>query len=175
MTFRFLKNGVYTILLIGIFTCSYQLFNWLIYPWIQILICLIIPLSSLFISELIKAPKKEIRLLILIGTLCQLALSLIILLNQDLVVNYWRIIFFPSIYILLVLAYAISLRREDKYQTLFKAMFFSILTISLLRFFFYHQFIDYAIEILFLVYIILIFRAGYNKDNIGNTSTSKAI
>ena len=48
ITARFLKNGAYVLIAICICVCAYQISHWKIYPWIQLLTCLFVPLFSLF-------------------------------------------------------------------------------------------------------------------------------
>lgn len=163
ITARFLKNGTYALLFVCVCACAYQISNWEIYPWIQLLTCLFFPLFSLLLSEMIKSPKSEIRMIILATTISQLVLSLIIITNPELVAEYWRLVFFPSFFILLILAYSVSLRKDRKYQTLFKTLTSVILIGASIRFIIYHPFIDYTIEILFLLLIILIFRSKNKK------------
>ena len=160
---RLIKIALYSLLIMGVIICLVQLFRWEIYPYIQILSGFLISIISLLVSELIKTRKEEIRLVILVGTICQLIASLIILTSASLVQEYWRIVFFPSLFIVLVSTYAISLRKEEKHHTLFKLLTMAILTMAATRFIFYHVFIDYTIEILYLMYIIFIFRAQNKK------------
>ena len=164
LTGKLLKNTTDVLLSIGISVCLYQLINWHIYPWIQILTCLVIPFFSILMIEFVRPVKENIRVTICITAIFQLILSLIIITNNELVDTFWRFVFFPSTFSILLLIYAISLRKDEKYQPLFKVLVLSILIGISIRFLIYHPFVDYTIEILFLVLLILIFRAK-NKRN----------
>ena len=164
ITGKLLKNSTYVLIGIGILVCLYQLKNWHVYPWIQILTCLVIPLFSILLTELARPVKENIRVTIWITGILQLILSLIIIPNNELVDTYWRFVFFPSLISILLLTYAVSLRKDEKYQLLFKVLVLSILIGISIRFIIYHPFVDYTIEILFLILLILIFRAK-NKRN----------
>ena len=164
ITGKLLKNSTYVLIGIGILVCLYQLKNWHVYPWIQILTCLVIPLFSILLTELAGPVKENIRVTIWITGILQLILSLIIIPNNELVDTYWRFVFFPSLFSILLLTYAVSLRKDEKYQPLFKVLVLSILIGISIRFIIYHPFVDYIIEILFLILLILIFRAK-NKRN----------
>ena len=164
ITGKLLKNSTYVLIGIGILVCLYQLKNWHVYPWIQILTCLVIPLFSILLTELARPVKENIRVTIWITGILQLLLSLIIIPNNELVDTYWRFVFFPSLISILLLTYAVSLRKDEKYQPLFKVLVLSILIGISIRFIIYHPFVDYIIEILFLILLILIFRAK-NKRN----------
>ena len=164
ITGKLLKNTTYVLLSIGILVCLYQLINWHIYPWIQILTCLVIPLFSILMIELVRPVKENIRIIVCATAILQLILSFIIITNNELVHTFWRFVFFPSLFSILLLIYAISLRKDEKYHTLFKILLISILIGISIRFIIYHPFVDYTIEILFLILIILIFRAK-NKRN----------
>lgn len=164
ITGKLLKNSTYVLIGIGILVCLYQLKNWHVYPWIQILTCLVIPLFSILLTELARPVKENIRVTIWITGILQLILSLIIIPNNELVDTYWRFVFFPSLISILLLTYAVSLRKDEKYQPLFKVLVLSILIGISIRFIIYHPFVDYIIEILFLILLILIFRAK-NKRN----------
>lgn len=168
ITARFLKNGAYVLIAICICVCAYQISHWKIYPWIQLLTCLFVPLFSLFLTEMIKSPKSEIRIAMLATIISQLILSLIIITNSELVAQYWRLVFFPSFIIILILTYSVALRKDKKYHTLFKILTAIILIGASIRFMIYIPFIDYTIEILFLFLIILIFRAK-NKKSVANS------
>ena len=163
---RLLKNGTYSLLTLGVLLCFYQIFKWNIYPWLQLLICFIVPLISLLLSEMIKTPNKEIRTVIFIAAICQLVLALMVITSVDLVQQYWRVVFFPSLFIILVLVYSISLRKEEKYHGLFKILTTIIFVGVAIRFIYYHSYIDYALETIFLIYIILIFRAKSKTDKL---------
>ena len=164
ITGKLLKNTTYVLLSIGILVCLYQLINWHIYPWIQILTCLVIPFFSILMIELVRPVKENIRIIVCVTAILQLILSFIIITNNELVHTFWRFVFFPSLFSILLLIYAISLRKDEKYHTLFKILLISILIGISIRFIIYHPFVDYTIEILFLILIILIFRAK-NKRN----------
>ena len=164
ITGKLLKNTTYVFLSIGISVCLYQLINWHIYPWIQILTCLVIPFFSILMIEFVRPVKENIRVTICITAIFQLILSLIIITNNELVDTFWRFVFFPSLFSILLLTYAVSLRKDEKYQPLFKVLVLSILIGISIRFLIYHPFIDYTIEILFLVLLILIFRAKNNRN-----------
>lgn len=164
ITNRILKNATYTLLLLGVAFCSFKVLNWEIYPWIQLLPCFCIPLFSILITELVQSLKTEIKAIILISTILQLILAGIILTDKNLVLPYWRIVFFPSLFIILVITYSISLRKELKYHGLFKIITISLLIGLAIRFLYHHSFIDYAMETLFLIFIILIFRAKNRKQ-----------
>jgi len=172
ITARFLKNGTYVLLATCICVCAYQISNWKIYPWIQLLTCLFVPLFSLLLTEMIKSPKSEIRMAILATTISQLVLSFIIITSPELVAKYWRLVFFPSFFIILILTYSVSLRKDKKYHTLFKILTAIILIGASIRFMIYNPFIDYTIEILFLFLIILIFRAKNKKSPSNSISES---
>ena len=162
-TNRILKNSIYILLLLGVSFCTYKILKWEIYPWIQLLICFCVPLFSLLISEMVKFLKPEIKVVVLISTISQLILALIVLTDKSLVLPYWRIVFFPSLFIILVITYSIALRKELKYHGIFKILTFSLLIGLALRFLYHHSFIDYAMETLYLIFIILIFRAKNRK------------
>ena len=164
ITNRILKNATYILLLLGVSFCTYKILNWEIYPWIQLLICFCIPLFSLLISEMVKSLKPVIKTFIIISTISQLLLALIVLTDKDLVLPYWRMVFFPSLFIILVITYSISLRKELKYHVIFQIITIALLIGLALRFIYHHSFIDYAMETLFLIFIILIFRAKSRKN-----------
>lgn len=164
ITGKLLKNSTYVLISTGILVCLYQLINWHIYPWIQILTCLVIPLISILLTELARPVKENIRITIWITGILQLIFSLIIITNNELVDPYWRFVFFPSLFSILLLTYSVSLRKDEKYHPLFKILILSILFGISIRFLIYHPFVDYTIEILFLILLILIFRAK-NKRN----------
>ena len=163
ITNRILKNATYILLLSGISFCTYKVLNWEIYPWIQLLVCFCVPLFSLLITEMVQSLKTKIKAVILITTLLQLILAGIVLTDKNLVLPYWRIVFFPSLFIILVITYSIALRKELKYHGLFKIITVSLLIGIAIRFLYHHSFIDYAMETLFLIFIILIFRAKNRK------------
>jgi len=112
---------------------------------------------------MVKFLKPEIKVVVLISTISQLILALIVLTDKSLVLPYWRIVFFPSLFIILVITYSIALRKELKYHGIFKILTFSLLIGLALRFLYHHSFIDYAMETLYLIFIILIFRAKNRK------------
>jgi len=62
--------------------------------------------------------------------------------------------------------YAVCKRKKEKYQRLFNTFIAAILFLSLLRFFYFHVIIDYSIETLFLILIILIYRSKEKKDSL---------
>jgi len=64
ITGKLLKNSTYVLIGIGILVCLYQLKNWHVYPWIQILTCLVIPLFSISLTELARPIKENIRVTI---------------------------------------------------------------------------------------------------------------
>jgi hypothetical protein len=165
ITNRILKNATYILLLVGILFCLYKIFNWEIYPWIQLLLCFSLPLFSLLFSEMITSLKPEIKSVIIISAISQLALAIIVFTDNTLVLPYWRMVFFPSLFIILMITYSISLRKELKYHRLFKIITATLFIGLSLRFICHHSFIDYAMETLFLIFIILIFRAkGMNHE-----------
>jgi hypothetical protein len=165
ITNRILKNATYILLLVGILFCLYKIFNWEIYPWIQLLLCFSLPLFSLLFSEMITSLKPEIKSVIIISAISQLALAIIVFTDNTLVLPYWRMVFFPSLFIILIITYYISLRKELKYHRLFKIITATLFIGLSLRFIYHHSFIDYAMETLFLIFIILIFRAkGMNHE-----------
>jgi len=164
ITNRILKNATYILLLVGILFCFYKIFNWEIYPWIQLLLCFSLPLFSLLFSEMITSLKPEIKSVIIISTISQLALAIIVFTDNTLVLPYWRMVFFPSLFIILMITYSISLRKELKYHRLFKIITATLFIGLSLRFIYHHSFIDYAMETLFLIFIILIFRAKSRKN-----------
>ena len=165
ITNRILKNATYILLLVGALFCLYKIFNWEIYPWIQLLLCFSLPLFSLLFSEMITSLKPEIKSVIIISTISQLALAIIVFTDNTLVLPYWRMVFFPSLFIILIITYSISLRKELKYHRLFKIITATLFIGLSLRFIYHHSFIDYAMETLFLIFIILIFRAkGMNHE-----------
>jgi hypothetical protein len=165
ITNRILKNATYILLLVGILFCLYKIFNWEIYPWIQLLLCFSLPLFSLLFSEMITSLKPEIKSVIIISAISQLALAIIVFTDNTLVLPYWRMVFFPSLFIILIITYSISLRKELKYHRLFKIITATLFIGLSLRFIYHHSFIDYAMETLFLIFIILIFRAkGMNHE-----------
>lgn len=165
ITNRILKNATYILLLVGILFCLYKIFNWEIYPWIQLLLCFSLPLFSLLFSEMITSLKPEIKSVIIISAISQLALAIIVFTDNTLVLPYWRMVFFPSLFIILMITYSISLRKELKYHRLFKIITATLFIGLSLRFIYHHYFIDYAMETLFLIFIILIFRAkGMNHE-----------
>jgi len=164
ITNRILKNATYILLLVGILFCLYKIFNWEIYPWIQLLLCFSLPLFSLLFSEMITSLKPEIKSVIIISTISQLALAIIVFTDNTLVLPYWRMVFFPSLFIILMITYSISLRKELKYHRLFKIITATLFIGLSLRFIYHHSFIDYAMETLFLIFIILIFRAKSRKN-----------
>jgi hypothetical protein len=165
ITNRILKNATYILLLVGILFCLYKIFNWEIYPWIQLLLCFSLPLFSLLFSEMITSLKPEMKSVIIISTISQLALAIIVFTDNTLVLPYWRMVFFPSLFIILIITYSISLRKELKYHRLFKIITATLFIGLSLRFIYHHSFIDYAMETLFLIFIILIFRAkGMNHE-----------
>ena len=159
MTLRRLKNILYILLVGGIIFSSYRLFNWQIYPALQISLCMLLGIVSLSISELVKNLNEQLKKLILASVLAQLILSFIVIINRDLVVEYWRLVFIPSLFIVFLSTYGLSLRREEKHQAIFKWITISLMAITFLRFFVYHEYIDYIIEFLFLIFIILIIRS----------------
>ena len=164
MTFRRLKNIVYILLFGGILISSYRLFNWEIYPALQILLCLMLGLASLLISEAVKNVNKHLKILLLATVIGQVILSSIVIINRDLVVDYWRLVFIPSLVVVYLSTYGLALRKEEKYHAIFKWITMSLMTLSFLRFFVYHEYIDYSIEFLFLVFIILIVRSKNRKS-----------
>lgn len=165
ITNKILKNATYILLLVGVLFCLYKIFNWEIYPWIQLLLCFSLPLFSLLLSEMVKSLKPEIKSVIIISAISQLALAIIVFTDNTLVLPYWRMVFFPSLFIILIITYSISLRKELKYHRLFKIITTTLLIGLSLRFIYHHSFIDYAMGILFLIFIILIFRAkGMNHE-----------
>jgi hypothetical protein len=165
ITNRILKNATYILLLVGILFCLYKIFNWEIYPWIQLLLCFSLPLFSLLFSEMITSLKPELKSVIIISAISQLALAIIVFTDNTLVLPYWRMVFFPSLFIILIITYSISLRKELKYHRLFKIITATLFIGLSLRFIYHHSFIDYAMETLFLIFIILIFRAkGMNHE-----------
>ena len=110
ITTRILKNATYILLLSGVSFCTYKVLNWEIYPWIQLLVCFCVPLFSLLITEMVNSLKTEIKAVILISTILQLILAWIVLTDKNLVLPYWRIVFFPSLFIILVITYSIKLK-----------------------------------------------------------------
>ena len=163
MTLRRLKNIIYILIIGGILICSYRLFQWEIYPALQISVCLFLGMISLLISELVKNLNKQLKKIILVTVLVQILLSSIVIINKGLVVEYWRLVFIPSLFIVFISTYALSLRKEEKYQAIFKWITMSLMAITFFRFFVYHEYIDYIIEFLFLVFIILITRSKKRK------------
>ena len=164
ITGKLLKNTTYFLLSIGILVCIYQLINWHIYPWIQILTSIVISLLSILMIELVRPIKEYIRITMCITAILQLILSIIIITNNELVDTFWRFVFFPSLFSILLIIYAVSLRKDEKYHPLFKILVLSILLGISIRFIIYHPFVDYTIEILFLILLILIFRAKNKRD-----------
>jgi hypothetical protein len=163
MTLRVIKNIIYILLVGGILLSSYRLFNWEMYPALQISLCLLLGMVSLLISEMIKNPDKQLKKIILATVLVQLLLSSIVIINKELVVDYWRLVFIPSLFIVYISTYALSLRKEEKYQSIFKWITLSLMVMTFFRFFIYHEYIDYIIEFLFLIFIILIIQAKNRK------------
>ena len=163
MTLRRLKNIIYILLIGGILISCYRLFQWEIYPALQILVCLLLGVTSLLISELVKNLNKQLIKIILATVLLQLLLSSIVIINKELVVDYWRLVFIPSLFIVILSTYALSLRKEVKHQAIFKWITISLIVITFFRFFVYHEYIDYVIEFLFLIFIILITRSKNRK------------
>ena len=163
MTLRVIKNIIYILLVSGILLSSYRLFNWEMYPALQISLCLLLGMVSLLISEMIKNPDKQLKKIILATVLVQLLLSSIVIINKELVVDYWRLVFIPSLFIVFISTYALSLRKEEKYQSIFKWITLSLMMMTFFRIFIYHEYIDYIIEFLFLIFIILIIRAKNRK------------
>ena len=163
ITLRLLKNILYILLSSGILLSSYSLFNWEIYPALQISLCLLLGMVSLLISELIKNLDKQLKKIILTTVLIQILLSCIVIINKDLVVEYWRLVFIPSLFIVFIATYGLSLRKEEKHQPIFKWITMSLIAITFFRFFIYHEYIDYSIEFLFLIFIILIVRSKKRK------------
>ena len=172
---RLIKNSFYVVLILGVLICSYHVSQWTIYPWLHIEISLLIPLISLSLTELIKTQNKNIQLSLLTGAFIQLVFALLILLNSSLVLDFWRFIFYPSIFVIMFSVYAVCKRKEEKYQGIFNTFIVGILVLSLLRFFYFHVIIDYSIETLFLVLIILIYRSKEKKDKIEVTTDKKLI
>ena len=163
ITLRLLKNILYILLSSGILLSSYRLFKWEIYPALQISLCLLLGMVSLLISELIKNLNKQLKKIILATVLIQILLSCIVIINKDLVVEYWRLVFIPSLFIVLICTYGLSLRKEEKYRPIFKWITVILIAITFIRFFIYHEYIDYSIEFLFLIFIILIVRSKKRK------------
>ncbi len=172
ITSRILKNATYILLLLGVSFCTYKILNWQLYPWMQLLICFCIPAFSLLISEMVHSMRPDIRFVVLISTISQLLLAVIVLTDKELVLPYWRMVFFPSLFIILVITYSVSLRKELKYHRIFKIITVSLLIGIALRFIYHHAFIDYAMETLFLILIILIFRAKSRKPEKESTQIS---
>ena len=172
ITSRILKKATYVLLLVGALFCLFKIFNWEIYPWIQLLFCFSLPFFSLLLSEMVKSLKPEIKSVIIISAISQLALAIIVFTDNTLVLPYWRMVFFPSLFIILIITYSISLRKELKYHRLFKIITATLLIGLSLRFIYHHSFIDYAMETLFLIFIILIFRAKSNNHEMNVTSNS---
>ena len=172
---RFIKNSFYALLILGVLVCSYHVYNWTVYPWLHIEISLLIPLISLGLSELIKSQNKNIQLSLIIGAFIQLIFALLILLNSSLVLDLWRFIFYPTIFVIMFSVYAVCTRKEDKYQAIFNTFIVGILVLSLLRFFYFHVIIDYSIETLFLVLIILIYRSKEKKETSEQTADKELI
>lgn len=164
---RLIKNSFYALLILGVLVCSYYVYNWMIYPWLHIEISLLIPLISLGLTELIKSQNKSIQLSLLIGAFIQLVIALLILLNSSLVLDFWRFIFYPTIFVIMFSVYSVCKRKEEKYQIIFNTFIVGILVLSLLRFFYFHVIIDYSIETLFLVLISMIYRSKEKKETIG--------
>ena len=160
---RRLKNIIYILLGAGVCVSCYYLFNWEIYPAFQILLCLLLGIGSLLISETVKNLKTHLKRLILATVLVQVILSFIVIISRELVVEYWRLVFIPCLFIVFISTYGLSLKKEEKYQPVFKWITLSLLMISFFRFFVYHEYIDYMIEFLFLIFIILIIRSK-NKE-----------
>ena len=163
MTLRRLKNIIYMLLSVGLILSAFPLFNWEIYPALQISLCLLLGMVSLLISELIKNLNKQLKKIILVSVLLQLLLSSIVIINREFVVEYWRLVFIPSLFIVFICTYGLSLRKEEKYQPIFKWITMSLMAITFIRFFIYHEYIDYSIEFLFLIFIILIIRSKKRK------------
>ena len=165
ITGKLLKNSTYVLIGIGILVCLYQLKL----AFLSMDTNTYMPSYSSFfdiINQLARPVKENIRVTIWITGILQLLLSpFIIIPNNELVDTYWRFVFFPSLFSILLLTYAVSSRKDEKkYQPLFKVLVLSILIGISIRFIIYHPFVDYIIEILFLILLILIFRAK-NKRN----------
>ena len=73
------------------------------------------------------------------------------------------------------LAKTFTKRKEDKYQGIFNTFIVGILVLSLLRFFYFHVIIDYSIETIFLVLIILIYRSKEKKETSEQTADKELI
>ena len=159
ISLKLLKNLIYALLIGGIIFSTYCLVNWEIYPALQILFCLLLGISSMLISEMIKNLDKKLKTFILLTVLFQILISFLVIINKELVIQYWRIVFIPSLFIVFICTYGISIRKEEKYHAIFKWFTIILMTISFFRFFIYHQLIDYSIELIFLVFIILIIQA----------------
>jgi len=174
-TIRRIKISFYAVLILGVLICSYYVFRWNIYPWLHIEISLLIPLMSLSLTEFIKTPNKNIQISLLVGAFVQLVLALLILLNSSLVLDLWRFIFYPSIFVIMFSVYAVCKRKKEKYQRLFNSFIAAILFLSLLRFFYFHVVIDYGIETLFLILIILIYRSKEKKESLEEIENKELI
>ena len=174
-TIQRIKISFYAVLILGVLICSYYVFRWNIYPWLHIEISLLIPLMSLSLTEFIKTPNKNIQISLLVGAFVQLVLALLILLNSSLVLDLWRFIFYPSIFVIMFSVYALCKRKKEKYQRLFNSFIAAILFLSLLRFFYFHVGIDYGIETLFLILIILIYRSKEKKESLEEIENKELI
>tara|TARA_Y100001978_G_scaffold177645_1_gene171274 strand:- start:6764 stop:7318 length:555 start_codon:yes stop_codon:yes gene_type:complete len=163
ITLRRLKNITYILLSVGLILSAFRLFNWEIYPALQISLCLLLGMVSLLISEFVKNLNEQLKKIILATVFSQILLSSIVIINREFVVEYWRLVFIPSLFIVFVCTYGLSLRKEEKHQPIFKWMTMSLMAITFIRFFIYHEYIDYSIEFLFLIFIILIIRSKKRK------------
>ena len=114
ITGKLLKNSTYVLIGIGILVCLYQLKNWHFYPWIQILTCLVIPLFSILLTEVARTCKRKHKGNYMDNRYFATAIIPFIIIRT----MNWLIpigdLFFPSLFSILLLTYAVSSKKDEK-------------------------------------------------------------